>query len=75
MKTAIQRPVKSIPEGYTTVTPWIISKNSANAETTFEKAIKAGATSVTELTPLFWGDTVGRVRDPFGNIWVHWTKS
>jgi PhnB protein len=29
MKTAIQKPVKSIPEGYTMVTPWIISKNSA----------------------------------------------
>ena len=118
-----------IPQGYTTVTPWIISVNSAklidflkaafNAEeveqsrvynedgtighvevhignaivmlfdakedwpptpgfirlfvedsdTVYQKALKAGATSVTEMTPLFFGDRVGRVSDPLGNIW------
>jgi PhnB protein len=31
--------------------------------------LQAGATSVTEMTHLFWGDRVGRVRDPFGNLW------
>ena len=30
-------------------------------------------TSVTEVTELFWGDRIGRVRDPFGNIW--WLQS
>ena len=129
MTTTVQKSVKSIPEGYTMVTPWIISKNSVrliefltnafgaeekpnsrvynedgsighvevqmkdavvmlfdskegwpetsgyfrvyveDAKKTFVKAIKAGASAVTELTPLFWGDIVGRVRDPFGNIW------
>jgi PhnB protein len=34
-----------------------------------QQALKAGAISVTEMTELFWGDRVGRVRDPFGNIW------
>jgi PhnB protein len=29
----------------------------------------AGATPVTRLTELAWGDRVGRVRDPLGNIW------
>ena len=29
----------------------------------------AGATEVTRLTHLFWGDRVGRVRDPLGNLW------
>ena len=33
------------------------------------RALEAGATSVTEVTHLFWGDRVGRVRDPFGNLW------
>lgn len=30
---------------------------------------EAGATVVTELTLLFFGDTVGRIRDPWDNIW------
>ncbi len=29
----------------------------------------AGATPVTRLTEMVWGDRVGRVRDPLGNIW------
>ncbi len=28
-----------------------------------------GATPVTQVTALFFGDRVGRVRDPVGNIW------
>jgi hypothetical protein len=30
---------------------------------------RSGATTVTEVTDLFWGDRVGRVRDPLGNLW------
>ena len=121
------------PDGYGTVTPWIISKDSAglirfleaafaaqetvgsrmlnadgsiahveitignsivmlfdsyegwpetpgffrlyldDADITYQQALTAGATSVTQVTELFWGDRVGRVRDPFGNIW--WLQS
>jgi uncharacterized glyoxalase superfamily protein PhnB len=123
----------AVPDGYGTVTPWIISKDSArlirfleeafaaqetagsrmlnpdgsiahvevtigdsivmlfdsyqgwpetpafvrlfleDADATYRQALEAGATSVTEVTELFWGDRVGRVRDPFGNIW--WLQS
>jgi PhnB protein len=126
-------PEHVIPAGYGTVTPWIISKDSAalirfleaafaaretagsrmlnadgsiahvevtigtsvvmlfdsypgwpetpaffrlyleDADTTYRQALEADATSVTEVTALFWGDRVGRVRDPFGNIW--WLQS
>ncbi|MGW0199185.1 VOC family protein [Nonomuraea sp. NPDC003201] len=119
----------NIPEGYTTVTPWIIGSDTAglidyltaafdavelsrvtddegrighaevrigdavvmmfdsapgwpptpaflrlyvpdaDADAIYRRAIEAGGTSVTEITPLFWGDRVGRVRDPFGNLW------
>ena len=117
----------SIPEGYTTVTPWIISRDTArlisfatdafgavelarvaddagvighaefrigdsivmgfdarpgwpdtpaflrlyvdDADATHRRAVEAGATSVTDVTHLFWGDRVGRVRDPLGNLW------
>ncbi|MGP4023542.1 VOC family protein [Actinomadura sp. 3N407] len=115
------------PEGYTTVTPWIISRDSAavidymtkafdaeeiarvvddrgvighaevrvgdaivmlfdadpgwpatpaflrlyveDAHAVHGRAVDAGGTSVTEVTHLPFGDLVGRVRDPFGNLW------
>jgi uncharacterized glyoxalase superfamily protein PhnB len=118
-----------IPAGYTTVTPWIISKDTIalmewltaafgaeeiarvvddngvvghaemrignaivmmfdarpdwpptpaflrlyveDADEVHRQAVAAGGTSVTEVTELFFGDKVGRVRDPFGNLyWV-----
>jgi uncharacterized glyoxalase superfamily protein PhnB len=119
--------ITPIPDGYTAVTPWLISKDTArlldfvaaafDAEETarlynedgsighaevviggavvmmfdarpewpdtpgflrlyvedgdavYRKALGAGATPVTEMTELFWGDRVGRVRDPLGNVW------
>lgn len=119
--------VQPIPEGYYTVTPWIISRDTArllnfvkqafgaeeiarvynadgsighaeckigdsivmafdareewpdtpcflrlyveNGDSVYQQALTAGATSVTEMTTMFWGDRVGRVRDPLGNIW------
>jgi uncharacterized glyoxalase superfamily protein PhnB len=124
-----QRKVQPIPEGYHTVTPWIVVKEAAkfidfmkeafgaeeiagsrvynkdgtighmearigdsmvmmfdakdtwpptpaffrlyveDGDTIYQRALKAGATAVTEMTELFFGDRVGRVRDPWGNIW------
>ncbi|WP_329096538.1 VOC family protein [Actinomadura citrea] len=119
-------PPAPIPHGYTTVTPWIVTKDTAgliefittafdaeelsrlevgdgvighaearigdsivmmfdspfavetpgllrlyvdDADAVVQHAVKAGATVVTEPTELLWGDKVGRVRDPLGNIW------
>ena len=39
-----------------------------NADVTYEKAITAGATTVTELSDQDYGRTCG-VKDPFGNTW------
>jgi uncharacterized glyoxalase superfamily protein PhnB len=119
--------VKPVPEGYTTVTPWLISRDTArlieyvqeafggeelarvlnsdgtighaemrigdsvvmmfdakpdspptpaflrlyvaDADAVHRQAVAAGGTSVTEVTHLFFGDRVGRVRDPLGNVW------
>jgi uncharacterized glyoxalase superfamily protein PhnB len=119
--------VNPVPDGYTTVTPWIIGHDTAglldflkrafdaeelarvvgedgkighaevrigdavvmafdsrddwadtpaylrlyvpDSEETQRRAIEAGATEVTRQTVLFFGDRVGRVRDPFGNLW------
>ncbi|MEU9293789.1 VOC family protein [Streptomyces sp. NPDC048266] len=119
--------VKAVPDGYTTVTPWVIGHDTAglidylerafgaeelgrfvmddgtighaelrigtgrlmafdsppgweatpafirlyveDAEAVHRRAVEAGGTSVTEVTHLFFGDKVGRVRDPYGNLW------
>lgn len=40
-----------------------------DCDAVYERALKAGATSVTELSNNAWGDRGCRIRDPFGNIW------
>jgi uncharacterized glyoxalase superfamily protein PhnB len=120
-------PVQAVPEGYHSVTPWIISRDTAqlidfvtaafgaqelgrfqmedgtighaevrvgdsvvmmfdrkqdwpdtpaflrlfveDGDAVFQQAVHAGATPLTEMTHLYWGDRVGRVRDPLGNLW------
>jgi uncharacterized glyoxalase superfamily protein PhnB len=119
--------VKPVPDGYYTVTPWIISRDTAqlidyvkeafeaeeiarvvgedgsighaevrigdsvvmmfdakpdwpptpaflrlyvtDADAVHRHAVAAGGISVTDVTHLFFGDRVGRVRDPLGNLW------
>jgi PhnB protein len=50
-------------------TPAFLRLYVADGDAVFRQALQAGATSVTEMTHLFWGDRVGRVRDLFGNLW------
>lgn len=131
-KTDIPRAVRPVPEGYYTVTPWIIVRGAAqqidfmkeafgaeeiarvyseggtighaevrigdsvvmlfdskddwpdtpcflrlyveDCDATYQQALKAGATSVTKPTNMPWGDRVGRVRDPLGNLWWIMTR-
>lgn len=121
--------IKTVPENYTSVTPWLISRSSANLidfleaafdaeeipnsrivnkngviihavvkignalvmlfdsregwaptpsflnlyvediEKVYQKAIKLGATSVSDITFLWFGEKVCRIMDPFGNLW------
>jgi len=35
----------------------------------FKRAVQAGATVVTEVQDMFYGDRSGSVRDPFGHLW------
>ena len=129
MKIKNDQQIKIIPNGYTAVTPWIISPFSANvidflkiafdaeevphsritnedgiiihavvkigdafvmlfdaregwaptpsflnlyvkdAEQTLKNAISLGATAVTAITELWFGEKVCRILDPFGNLW------
>ena len=52
-------------------TPAFLRLYVDHAEGVHAQAVAAGGTSVTEVTHLFFGDKVGRVRDPFGNLyWI-----
>jgi PhnB protein len=50
-------------------TPGLLRLYVEDGDAVFRRAVAAGATPVTRLTELAWGDRVGRVRDPLGNIW------
>ncbi|MEO3887954.1 VOC family protein [Nonomuraea sp. B5E05] len=52
-------------------TPAFLRLYVPDADAVHRRAVEAGGTSVTEVTHLFFGDRVGRVRDPFGNLyWI-----
>jgi PhnB protein len=50
-------------------TPGFFRLYVANGDAVYRRALEAGAVSVTEMTDLFFGDRVGRVRDLQGNVW------
>lgn len=50
-------------------TPAFLRLYVPDAHAAYRQALDVGATPVTEVTDLFFGERVGRVRDPQGNIW------
>ena len=50
-------------------TPAFLRLYVEDCDATYQQALKANATSVTEPTNMPWGDRVCRVRDPLGNLW------
>jgi PhnB protein len=50
-------------------TPAFLRLYLPDADASFDRALAAGATPITRVTHLAFGDRVGRVRDPFGNFW------
>lgn len=50
-------------------TPAFLRLYVADGDAAYQRALQAGATPVTAMTSLFFGDRVGRIRDPLGNIW------
>lgn len=129
MQSNVTKKIKTIPDNYTSVTPWIISESSEklidflkavfeaeempnskiknedgaiihvvvkignamimlfdakkgwnptptflnlyveDVEKVYQKALQLGATSVTDITTLWFGEKVCRILDPFGNLW------
>ncbi|MGI4751884.1 MAG: VOC family protein [Janthinobacterium lividum] len=53
-------------------TPSSLNIYVENIEITYQKAIELGATSLTDITSLWFGEKVCRILDPFGNIfWIN----
>ena len=50
-------------------TPSFLSLYVEDCDAVFQQALQAGATVVTKMGTNAWGDRVGRISDPFGNIW------
>jgi len=50
-------------------TPAFLRLYVEDADALHRRAVEAGGTSVTEVTHLLFGDRIGRVRDPLGNLW------
>src|SRR5262245_8575786 len=50
-------------------TPSMLRVFVDDAQAVFARAVAAGARIITPLDDMAWGDRVGRIRDPFGNIW------
>lgn len=50
-------------------TPAFLRLFVRDGDAVYRQALAAGASSVTEITELAWGDRVGRVLDPLGNVW------
>ena len=50
-------------------TPGFLRIYVDDCDAAYVQALKAGGTSVTKPTDVPWGDRIGRVRDPQGNLW------
>lgn len=55
-------------------TPAFLRVYIDDVDSTYGRALAAGATSVTRPTDMPWGDRVARVRDPLGNLWWLMTR-
>ncbi|MFD5935184.1 VOC family protein [Streptomyces sp. NPDC060333] len=55
------------------VMPSLLRVYVPDADAAMTAAVAQGAQVITEAADSAWGDRVGRVRDPFGNIW--WVTS
>jgi PhnB protein len=40
-----------------------------DVDSSFQRAVRAGATVTQPLMDMFWGDRFGQLQDPFGHVW------
>lgn len=46
-----------------------LTLNVADIAKAYDKAVAAGATAIMPPQEMFWGDTYGQLKDPFGVMW------
>lgn len=51
-------------------TPIRLSLHVENVDAVFERAVAAGCEVLVALADQFYGERAGRVRDPFGHVWI-----
>lgn len=54
----------------TKATPTTLYVYSANVDSMYGQAVKAGGKTIMEPTDMFYGDRCGGVKDPSGNSWM-----
>ena len=55
------------PDGSSTVGLWVYVED---CDALFKRAADAGCETEFEMMDAFWGDRMGKVRDPFGHCWA-----
>lgn len=55
------------PSEYATTSFWVYVED---CDAVFRRAVEAGCTVVMPMEDQFWGDRMGKVRDPFGHCWA-----
>jgi uncharacterized glyoxalase superfamily protein PhnB len=58
------------PVGQFPATPSCLYLYVNDVDATHQRAVQAGATSVSEPADQFWGDRSGTIKDPNGNVWM-----
>ncbi len=59
-------PKPFVPGAQAPASMWLYVKN---ADSLFDRAVKAGCTVTMPVMDMFWGDRMGQVADPFGVRW------
>ena len=62
-----QHEVAPAEVGHSTVGMWLYVDD---VDTLYKRAVDAGAEVIDELMDAFWGDRMGKVKDPFGHAWA-----
>jgi len=55
------------PESFSTAGLWLYVED---CDGLYQRATENGCTVIYELMDAFWGDRMGKVRDPFGHCWA-----
>jgi uncharacterized glyoxalase superfamily protein PhnB len=55
------------PKGSTTAGLFVYVDN---CDQIFDRALKAGCEAIFPMADMFWGDRMGKLKDPFGHCWA-----